>query len=173
MTRDDIQILLAEHLKTIERIQQVKDAGKLDTKEPGLASNINRGFASDKNSPGEHLKRPESASKLRKLNSGKKASSVLKSTLPPIDKSKGGKSERTKLSQDLDGVPGRERSDSVETIKESPESSPDSTAKNRNNFNESGIESDPDTSDAMLVNIAHDCFIFLSSIYQRRGIENC
>ena len=150
VTREDIQILLAEHLKTIERIQQVKDAGKLEPSEPSTIKNNTPRVPLNNNSKKNF--RPESASKVRKLNSGKKA----KSELPPIGgKAKGDQSVESKFSQSLDSVPNSpgkvSDSEEIETIVESPESSPNTRSKNQQSFNESGIESDPDNCDAMQV----------------------
>lgn len=149
LTRDDIAVLLADHLKTIEKLQQVQEAGKL--RETPEHTQSNNHSARETVSEGRTLlqRRPVSARKLRKLNSGSSESSVVTqslSELPPIGKSKGANSRHLNTRNKLKGIPLNKLNNAVinaEVV--SPESSPD--ANNRKTYNESGIDSETDETD--------------------------
>ena len=69
-TREDVTILLAEHLKTIEKLQQVQKAGKLRSHDSGDCPPTGRQAGKSRGSEHKRLlvKRPGSAVKLRKLS---------------------------------------------------------------------------------------------------------
>ncbi|KAL4226885.1 hypothetical protein ACF0H5_014863 [Mactra antiquata] len=143
LSRQDISILLAEHLKTIEKLQQVQEAGKLH-------DSFDNHLTGQRSAREDHSsllpRRPQSARKLRKLNSGKTRSSPVetqsKSELPPICRSKGANSKHLTPRHSSQTSTG-------ETTVISPESSPD--ANNRKSFNESGIDSETEDTDVQSV----------------------
>lgn len=163
LTRDDIAVLLADHLKTIEKLQQVQEAGKLRESLEHTQSNnhsaretlehthSNNHSARETFSEGRTLlqRRPVSARKLRKLNSGSSESSVVTqslSELPPIGKSKGANSRQLNSRNKLKAIPLNKLNNTVINAGVvSPESSPD--ANNRKTYNESGIDSETDETD--------------------------
>ncbi|XP_053377512.1 uncharacterized protein LOC123530427 isoform X3 [Mercenaria mercenaria] len=144
LQRQDIAILLAEHLKTIEKLQKVQEAGKLrgsfDSPRPDHYT------ARETLSEGRALlpRRPVSARKLRKLNSGNCESSNGTETiseLPPVGKSKGTNSRHHNIRNKPKAVPVTKLNNAeITTGVVSPESSPD--ACNRKSQNESGIDSE-------------------------------
>ncbi|XP_052285581.1 uncharacterized protein LOC127881606 isoform X4 [Dreissena polymorpha] len=104
LTREDISILLAEHLKSIENLQQVQDAFRHQDQTESLYSSCKTARESASETRKLLNRRPQSASKLRKLNSDSTATSDTltiplrtninnnRVELPPIapnDKSKG------------------------------------------------------------------------------------
>ncbi|XP_052781978.1 uncharacterized protein LOC128218359 isoform X3 [Mya arenaria] len=100
LAREDISILLAEHLKSIEKLQQVQEAGKLyEQQSSSSVRHTTRTPGSDNNRL--LSRRPQSAAKLRKLDTSRVES--LKNyknsitELPPIDKSKGGNGCKSKI----------------------------------------------------------------------------
>lgn len=101
LTREDISILLAEHLKSIENLQQVQDAFRHQDQPVSLYSSCKTARETASEQRKLLNRRPQSASKLRKLNSESAATSETltipfktnshnnRIELPPIDKSKG------------------------------------------------------------------------------------
>lgn len=144
---------MAEHLKTIETLQQVQQAGKLHDS----FGNHVTGQQSAREDKSYPTRRPVSAKKLRKLNSGKTGSSTgeIQSAfdLPPIGRSKGVNSKKLTPRHDLKSA------NFNDNTLVSPESSPD--ANNRKNFNESGIDSETEDTDVQSVEVGktYKCYI--------------
>lgn len=91
LTREDISILLAQHLKTIEKLQQVQQTGRLHDSGDSPTSSRQPGRARAVENKRLLAKRPASATKLRKLTHRRPDSPATPkaSELPHIDRSKG------------------------------------------------------------------------------------
>lgn len=103
LTREEVSILLAQHLKTIEKLQQVQSAGRLQDAGDYPPSCPQSGRSRTSENKRLLAKRPGSAAKLRKLTHKRPDSPAApvtqRSELPPIDRTKGNSSLKPRLSQ--------------------------------------------------------------------------
>lgn len=165
LRREDISLLLAEHLKTIENLQKVKEAGKLrDSCDSPL---FNQNSSRETVPEGRPLlpRRPISARKLRKLNSGNSESSKESETLselPPIGKSKGANSKHLTARNKLKAIPVTKLNKTENTSGvDSPESSPDT--QNRKLQNESGIDSETEETEVNSIEVSQYTLLIMNN----------